>query len=106
MGSYSGDWLRGKDRAVDHVRGVVEDAEALLKTTAGYTSQELEAARRRLHDELERARELYHEAQRSAVDSYRQASAHTDAYVRDNPWRAVGIAAAVGVVIGLLAMRR
>ena len=30
----------------------------------------------------------------------------TDTYVRANPWRAVGISAAVGALIGFLAARR
>ncbi len=30
----------------------------------------------------------------------------TDQYVRANPWRAVGISAAVGALIGFLAARR
>ena len=30
----------------------------------------------------------------------------TDLYVRDNPWQAVGIAAGVGVILGLLMARR
>ena len=30
----------------------------------------------------------------------------TDEYVRENPWAAIGIAAAVGIVIGFIAGRR
>ena len=30
----------------------------------------------------------------------------TEAYVRENPWQAVGIAAGVGLVLGLLISRR
>jgi len=30
----------------------------------------------------------------------------TDTYVRDNPWRAVGISAAVGALVGILIARR
>ncbi|MBX6320082.1 YqjD family protein [Pigmentiphaga sp.] len=105
MGWHSNDW-QGKSKVVEHLRGAVEDTEALLKNKADFTSQELEAARHRLRDEMDRARDLFRDAQRGAAASYRQVSAHTDAYVRENPWRAVGIAAAVGAVIGLLSMRR
>ena len=34
------------------------------------------------------------------------ASEATDEYVRENPWAAIGIAAAVGIVIGFVAGRR
>lgn len=39
-------------------------------------------------------------------DSARQAARYTDAYVRDNPWRAIGIGAIAGLLIGYLVSRR
>jgi ElaB/YqjD/DUF883 family membrane-anchored ribosome-binding protein len=36
----------------------------------------------------------------------RTAARTTDDYVRDNPWRAVGIAAGVGFLLGLIGRRR
>jgi ElaB/YqjD/DUF883 family membrane-anchored ribosome-binding protein len=36
----------------------------------------------------------------------RQVSKNTDVYVRDNPWQVVGIAALIGIVVGILASRR
>ena len=36
----------------------------------------------------------------------RQVSKSTDIYVRDNPWQVVGIAAMIGIVVGILASRR
>ncbi len=41
-----------------------------------------------------------------AVNKYRQATHAIDDYVSDSPWKAVGIAAAVGVLIGFLTARR
>ena len=31
---------------------------------------------------------------------------NTDIYVRDNPWQVVGIAAVIGIIVGILASRR
>ena len=36
----------------------------------------------------------------------RQVTKTTDSYVRDNPWQVVGIAAVVGVALGVLMSRR
>ena len=36
----------------------------------------------------------------------RQVTKTTDNYVRDNPWQVVGIAAAVGIVLGMIMTRR
>jgi ElaB/YqjD/DUF883 family membrane-anchored ribosome-binding protein len=38
--------------------------------------------------------------------SARQAAKVTDEYVRDNPWRAIGVGAALGLLIGYLVSRR
>ena len=36
----------------------------------------------------------------------RQIGKRTDGFVRDNPWQVIGVAAAVGLAVGLLAGRR
>ncbi|PTY03457.1 DUF883 domain-containing protein [Verrucomicrobia bacterium LW23] len=40
------------------------------------------------------------------ADSSKKAAMTVDQYVRDNPWESVGIAAAVGFVLGVLIVRR
>jgi ElaB/YqjD/DUF883 family membrane-anchored ribosome-binding protein len=42
----------------------------------------------------------------AAVQVGKAAAKVTDVYVHDNPWRSIGVAAAVGLVVGLLAGRR
>ena len=37
---------------------------------------------------------------------YRQAATVVDGYISDNPWRAIGIAATIGVLIGFLTAKR
>jgi len=46
------------------------------------------------------------DAQDALLERTRAAARATDDYVHDNPWRAVGVAAGVGLVIGLLIGRR
>lgn len=40
------------------------------------------------------------------ANQYKRATTAVDGYVSDSPWRAVGIAAALGVLIGFLTARR
>ena len=40
------------------------------------------------------------------MDRAKDAAKATDDYVHENPWQAIGIAAAVGLVAGLLMSRR
>ena len=46
------------------------------------------------------------EAEQAALVKAKAAAEATDNYVHENPWQAVGIAAGVGLVIGLLIGRR
>ena len=55
-----------------------------------------------MDDALRRA----HEPQDAALKRGRQIANDTDAYVHEHPWRAIGIAGAVGVLIGMLIARR
>ncbi len=41
-----------------------------------------------------------------AVDKYKQATSAVDGYVSGNPWKAIGIAATIGALIGFFAARR
>ena len=59
MGKYRVAGLRDVEGAIGQVRSLVEDAEALLRNTAGHAGGELEAARARLRDQLDRAQDLF-----------------------------------------------
>lgn len=106
MGAQSLDLTESKQKIASNFRGLVEGAEDLLRTTASSTGAEVDNARARLRDQLSRAKNVYHDIEHSAIESYKEVSEQTDTYVRENPWRAVGIAAAVGVLVSLVALRR
>lgn len=44
--------------------------------------------------------------QTQAIDKYKRAASAVDGFVSASPWKAVGIAAAVGALIGFYAARR
>lgn len=55
---------------------------------------------------LDTARTRLKAMQGSATEMGEEAVRATETYVRDNPWQAVGVAAAVGLLLGLLLSRR
>lgn len=91
---------------IDDLRAVVADAEALVAATAGDVSERARSARHKASESVENARkrlaDLEHDLKRRA----KAAADDATQYVQDNPWQSVGIAAAVGVVIGVLLGRR
>lgn len=95
-----------KDKLVQDLKIVIGDAEDLLRATASQAGEKAAAAREKIQDSLHRAKIKLAEAEDIMIDKTKQAARATDDYVHDNPWRAVGIAAGVGLVIGLLIGRR
>ncbi|MBI4189815.1 MAG: DUF883 domain-containing protein [Betaproteobacteria bacterium] len=95
-----------KDKLVQDFRIVVADAEELLKATASQAGEKVTAARERIQDSLHKAKVKLAEAEDVVVLKTKQAARVTDEYVHENPWRAVGIAAGVGLIVGLLIGRR
>lgn len=95
-----------KDKLVADLKVVIADAEELLRATAGQAGEKVSALREKIQDNLARARASLADAQAAMVDKAKEVGHATDEYVRDNPWKSVGIAAGVGFVIGLLVGRR
>jgi ElaB/YqjD/DUF883 family membrane-anchored ribosome-binding protein len=95
-----------KEQLMNDFKVVVADAEALLKATAGQGGEALAAARTRAEESLAVAKAKMSEAQAALVFKSRAAAKATDEYVHVHPWQAMGIAASVGVVIGMLIGRR
>ncbi len=95
-----------KDKLVADLKVVVADAEELLRATAGQAGEKVSALREKIQDNLAKARASLADAQAAMVDKAKEVGHATDEYVRDNPWKSVGIAAGIGFVIGLLVGRR
>ena len=95
-----------KDKLVQDFRAVVADAEELLRATASQAGEKVAAARERIQDSLHNAKVKLAEAEDIIVQRSKQAARATDDFVRESPWQAVGAAAGVGLLIGLLIGRR
>ena len=94
------------DRLMSDLRTVLEDAEALLSATAGQAGEKIQRARERAQETVKVARERLADTQEEVVKRAKVAARQTDDYVHDNPWQAVGIAAGVAFIIGVLVSRR
>lgn len=88
------------------VQNVVSEAQELLKTVKDEGATQLDAVRNKMQAQYAVAVEKFGDIQSTVTEGAKVAVTSTDAYVRGNPWRAVGIAAAAGAIIGFLASRR
>jgi ElaB/YqjD/DUF883 family membrane-anchored ribosome-binding protein len=95
------------DKLMEDLQAVVSDAEALLKATAHQAGEKVQEARAKAEESLAAARERLSEMKDGATQKARELVEDGDEYVRNNPWQAVGIAAGLGLLVGLLvSMRR
>ncbi|PZP60585.1 MAG: DUF883 domain-containing protein [Azospira oryzae] len=95
-----------RDKLMADLKVVLTDAEELLKATASQAGERVSAARERVQASLERAKVKLAELEGIAAERSRIAAKATDEFVHQHPWKAVGIAAGVGLIVGLLIGRR
>jgi len=88
------------------IQNVVSDAQDLLKTVQDQGENKLSEMRGKVQAQIDAARQTLAELQATVTDGAKVAMNTTDEYVRANPWRAVGISAGIGALIGFLIARR
>lgn len=94
------------DKLVEDLKVVVRDAEALLRATSAQTGEKIQEVRARAEESLKQARTRLTEMEDQAYQRARELAESTEGYVRENPWQALGIAAGVGLLVGMLLSRR
>lgn len=95
-----------KDKLMSDLRVVIADAEDLLRMTADQASEGAADVRSRVQARMNQAKaELIH-LQEAAVAKAKAAGHATDEFVHENPWKSIGVAAGIGLVVGLLIGRR
>jgi ElaB/YqjD/DUF883 family membrane-anchored ribosome-binding protein len=88
------------------LRRLIDDTEALLQHTVQGAGQEYTRARHRVEQSLLAAKARAGELQEAALARGREAVGSSDRYVRSHPWESIGVAAAVGLALGVIIGRR
>jgi ElaB/YqjD/DUF883 family membrane-anchored ribosome-binding protein len=88
------------------VKTLVKDAQALFTAATALTGEKAEELRGRGMRALDSALAKAHEAQASAVEKTKVMASSTDAYVKENPWRSIAVAAGVGLLVGVILGRK
>jgi ElaB/YqjD/DUF883 family membrane-anchored ribosome-binding protein len=90
-GGYQGK----KEKLAQDIQGVVSNAGDMVKDVGSRVERGVEGARAALA-----------QAPSQVSGMARQAADITDEYVRENPWKSIGLVAAAGVILGMLMSRR
>lgn len=95
-----------RQKLAQDLRTTIEDVEELLRLTAGQVGERMAEVRSHLQESLAQSRTHLQGLQADAIERGRQASAEVEHYVQDHPWKALGIAALAGLVVGALIAHR
>ena len=98
--------VANKEKLVSDLKVVISDTEELLRATAGAAGEKVGDLRERLAIRLRDAKERIVDLEVALVDKTKAAARATDDFVHEEPWKAVGVAAALGLALGVLIGRR
>lgn len=82
------------------------DIEDLIEATTSLTGADLAKAKAQLGARVEAARQSVSAMGEEVVKQARHGAAVTDGYVHAHPWQAIGIGAALGLIVGYALARR
>jgi ElaB/YqjD/DUF883 family membrane-anchored ribosome-binding protein len=86
------------EQLINDLKILAADAEELVRVTAAQTGDRIVDARSKFQQSIAGLKPRLTQAQSVLAENAKAA----DAAVRDQPWAAVGIAAGVGLLLGLL----
>lgn len=96
----------GRQGLIEDLKLVIKDAEDLLRGTGQQVDEGYQQARARFDSTMSVARDNLSGMEEQLMDAANAALDQADTYVREKPWQAIGIGAAVGLIAGLIIGRR
>ena len=100
MAKNAGDYANGQ------VNSFLDNVEDLTRALRDVDSPDIAKVRAKVKIALAAAKSAMADTASQFRDQAQQVGRRTDAFVRDNPWQVIGIAALVGLAVGIFASRR
>lgn len=95
-----------REKLVSDFKTLLDDVEELLGATSGQAGEKAREVRLRIEQRIDEGKKSLADAEVLLMGKGKEAMDSADKYVRENPWNAIGIAAGVGLIVGLLVRRR
>ena len=95
-----------KTAASDEIKDLIADVEVLMARIADMKDADVVRMRTKVQRAVDAAKQSISDSAGTLKRQAQDIAGVADDYVRDSPWQAIGIAALVGAVVGILATRR
>jgi ElaB/YqjD/DUF883 family membrane-anchored ribosome-binding protein len=95
-----------KSVASSEIKSLIADVEDLMARISDLKDADVVRVRGKVQRAVEAAKESIADTTENLRKQAQRVASTADDYVRESPWQAIGIAALVGVVVGILATRR
>jgi ElaB/YqjD/DUF883 family membrane-anchored ribosome-binding protein len=97
---------KGKIMGNGNINDFLANVEDLTNAIRNIETPEIARVRAKVKIALAAAKSALSDGAQQVRGQAQQVTKTTDSYVRDNPWQVVGIAAVVGIVLGVMMTRR
>ena len=94
------------DTLIHDLKAVITDAEILLSNVTTPMGEDFKHARERFENTIKNAKDEIIRLEKLVLGKTKEAAKATDVYVKENPWQAVGLGAAVGLILGMLISKK
>ena len=95
-----------QEQLVSDIKSVISEAEEMLGATADQAGEKIGNLRERIKVRLADAKIRLVHAEEVLLAKTKATAQATDEFVHESPWTSIGIAAGVGLLIGMLISRR
>ena len=95
-----------KAAASTEIKNLLADVEDLMAKISDLKDADVIRVRNKVQRAVDNTRQSIADGADALRQHAQNAASTADDYVRDRPWQAIGIAALVGAVVGILATRR
>ena len=93
------------DQLIGEFKSLMADAEALIKATEDHPGDDIHSIRNKALETISGAKESLSNLEGTLAEKAKVVAEGADDFVHRNPWEAVGVAAGLGLLIGLLIRR-
>ena len=95
-----------REELLGEIRDILTRAEELFDEKSKAGSEELKRLKESLNSRIDKARERFAVLQEDAMSNAKNIAKQTDSLVQENPYKAIGVAGLIGLLLGVLISKK